>query len=233
VTGEGARLRAKLDLVLPELRGATALFMDHPGIADLYPEFLFSCFLTARGAVALMRAALAQCASEAAGDPVCAELAPYLESHVAEEAGHDEWFLEDLEALGWDREAILARIPGVTQASLLGAQYYWVLHQHPVAILGFLAALEGNPPTPALVADLMDRTGSGPQAFRTLLEHAVLDPRHGDEVFELLDRLALSAEHSTLVGLSALHAIHMESVLLLELVEAVRLARPGTPVPSR
>jgi hypothetical protein len=32
------------------------------------------------------------------------------------------------------------------------------------------------------------------------MEHAVIDTRHGDEVFRLVDELALSAPLSTLLG---------------------------------
>ena len=40
----------------------------------------------------------------------------------------------------------IARPPAPAVAALVGAQYYWVLHHHPVALLGYIGLLEGYPP---------------------------------------------------------------------------------------
>jgi heme oxygenase-like protein len=220
--GEAGRLREKLDFVLPELAGATAMFLAHPRIADLFPEFLFGCYCLARASVPLMEATRQSALSMAEHDDVCAALAPYLEEHIVEEKGHDEWFLDDLRVLGWDRATVLSRLPPTSLAVSVGAQYYWALHYHPVAILGFLTALEGNPPSRALIDQLIHRTGHDPEAFRTLIEHAELDPHHGEELNRLLDDLPLTMEQSTVIGLSALHTLHMEAVTLGEILDAFR-----------
>jgi len=89
-------------------------------------------------------------------------------------------------------------VPAV--AALVGAQYYWVLHHHPVALLGYIGLLEGFPPSPGMIEDLRARTGYPADAFRTLVAHAELDPRHGDELFELVDTLPLTPEQSAVVG---------------------------------
>jgi hypothetical protein len=91
----------------------------------------------------------------------------------------------------------------------VGAQYYWVLHYHPVALLGWIALLEGYPPTTDTIDQLMVRTGYGPEAFRTIAMHAELDVRHGAELFERLDRLALTPEQSTVIGLNAMSSVHL------------------------
>jgi hypothetical protein len=94
-TGEADRLRRKLDLVLPELVGVSREVMTHPRLADFYPEYLFTSHCIARASVPLMEAARDR-ALTMVGDPVSAALASYLEKHIVEEKGHDEWFLEDL-----------------------------------------------------------------------------------------------------------------------------------------
>ena len=116
-------------------------------------------------------------------------LADYLRHHITEETGEDEWLLQDLEAVGRDRAAVLAEPPSPVVAGLVGAQYYWVFHYDPIAFLGYLAALEGYPPSQALIDELMARTGYDEGAFRTILAHAERDPGHRDELLELLDRL--------------------------------------------
>jgi hypothetical protein len=142
-------------------------------------------------------------------DPVARELARYLEKHIADEA--DEDMMADLEVLGWTRSEILREMSQPAFASLVGAQYYWAQHCHPVAVLGYIQVLEGYPPSKAVVEELVLRTGLPRAAFGSLLQHAELDPRHRDELHELLDRLPLDAEQMALLGLSALHTVRMLS----------------------
>ena len=59
----------------------------------------------------------------------------------------------------------LKRIPPPSAAALAGAQYYWIRHVHPVAILGFIAVLEGTPPDVEFFENLADRIGLPRQAF--------------------------------------------------------------------
>jgi hypothetical protein len=85
---------------------------------------------------------------------------------------HDEWTLPDFESIGIDRAAVLASIPAGNVPALVGAQYYWILHHHPLAILGFLIMLESNAPTDDLVKDLHSRTGLPKTFFRSHQVHA-------------------------------------------------------------
>ena len=110
----------------------------------------------------LTEAALAR-ARELGDEP----LAAYLEEHVDEERGHDDTLLGDLELLGFPREAVLERMPSPRVAALVGSQYYWILHHHPVAFLGYVALMEGYPPTPDLITALIERTGHPRAAFTT------------------------------------------------------------------
>lgn len=208
-TTEGERLRSKIDLVFPEYVGAIRRLVTHPRIADLFPEYLFTLHCIMRAGVPLMEAALGKAQAAAGSDPVSATLATYLAKHIPEERGHDEWLMQDMEFLGQDRSTIMARPPLMAVASMIGAQYYWIFHYHPVALMGFLAPLETHPPTTELIEELITVTQLDPQAFRTLALHAELDPEHGDEINQLLDGLVLSPEQSTVLGLSAIYTTHM------------------------
>ncbi len=192
---------------------------------ELYPEFLFVSHCIIRASVPLMEAAGDQARIRASEDPVAAALAPYFESHAPEELHHDEWLLDDLEVIGGDRSAFLARPPSPTLAALVGSQYYWIFHHHPVALLGYIAAFEGYPPSVELIEELMARTGFERDAFRTLLKHAELDPGHAAELDELLDRLPLTDEHRAVMGLSAMHSTITYTRALDEMVEG--LGGPG------
>jgi hypothetical protein len=216
-TAESDRLRGKIELVLPDLIGASRRLILDPRIADLYPKYLFTLHCIIRASVPLMETARKRAGELAPNDPVGAALAPYLDEHILEERDHDEWLLEDLDVLGEDRSSILTRPPSPTVAAAVGAQYYWILHYHPVALLGYVAVLEGYPPSIELLDDLADRTGHSRTAFRTLIAHAELDPGHRHELDSLLDCLPVTQEQSTVMGLSALYSVRMLTRAIEEL----------------
>jgi pyrroloquinoline quinone (PQQ) biosynthesis protein C len=215
---EADRLRLKLELVTPELAGATIRLVDDPRVAQLYVDYLVACHGILRATIPLMQTAHREALSRE--DEASRQLTVYLEKHIKEEAGEDEWLLEDLEVLGVERSQVLTHIPSANVASLIGSQYYWVLHAHPVSILGFLAALEREPPSREFIDELIERTGHDATAFRTLIAHADRDPDHRDELDELLDRLQLTSEQWLLVSISALNSVHSLAGVLDELVEA-------------
>jgi Iron-containing redox enzyme len=201
------------------LLAAGRRFIEHPQITELYPAYLRTSHWIIRASIPLMETALERAQATAAEDPVAAGLAEYLDHHVDEELGHDEWLLEDLAVLGVPRADVLAEPPSAAVASLVGAPYYWILHYHPVAVLGYIALLEGYPPTIAEVDLLMKRTGYGRDAFRTLIRHAELDPLHRDDLDEAIDRLPLVPEHTAVIGICGLHTVEAFTRVLGELVE--------------
>jgi hypothetical protein len=224
VAGAGSEeLRRKIELLVPALMAVSKRHFEHPRIAAIYPEYLFCTYCIIRASVPLMEAAREQAETMAETDPVAAGLAAYLEQHIVEELHHDEWLLDDMEALRIDRSTVLARPPSPTVAALAGAQYYWIFHYHPVALLGYIALLEGYPPTAEVIDQLIARTGYSRDAFRTLIAHAELDPHHRDELDETLDSLPLMPEQSTVMGLSAMYSVHMAARAIDEIV--------GDPLP--
>jgi hypothetical protein len=220
------RLRAKLGFVVPGLIAASARLNDHPRIRELYPEYLVTSHGVIRASVPLMEAARDRARSMAGTDPVAAGLEAYLGAHIDEERGHDEWLIEDLAVLGWKRADVVGRVPSATVASVVGAQYYWILHHDPIAILGYIAVLEGYPPSKGLIETLIARTGYPRKAFRTMLAHGVLDPRHRDDLDAAIDALPLTPEHEALIGVSALWSARLLTRMLDELT-------PGGPARDR
>jgi hypothetical protein len=167
--------------------------------------------------VPLTEAGLAR-ARELRDDPLAVPLAAYLEEHVDEELGHDETLLGDLELLGLPRATVLDRMPSPAVAALVGSQYYWIHHHHPVAFLGFVALMEGYPPTPELIETLLARTGYPREAFTTYVEHAELDPGHRDHLDRTLDALPLDAAHEEAIGISAIATAALAATSLRELI---------------
>jgi hypothetical protein len=198
------RLRGKIDLVTPPFARACHDVFMHPRIAELWPEYLVTQHAIIRTTVPLMEAGRTQAEAVAGRDPVAAGVARYLDVHIEEERNHDEWLLEDLEVLGVTRDAALSRVPSHTVASLAGSQYYWILHYHPIALLGYFGFMEGFPPQPELISDLIHRSGLPKAAFRTFQLHGKLDPGHKDELDRTIDALPLTPNQENVLGLSAM-----------------------------
>jgi hypothetical protein len=211
------RLRYKAALALPKLTAINNSFWDHPRIAELYPEYLFTTHCMSRATVPLMEAALGRARELAAQDSVADKLTPYLAKHISEER-HAHWWLEDLEELGRERTAILRRQPPATVAAMVGSQYYWIFHHHPVALVGYMEIMEGYPLSIEHAEGLSVRTGYPRTAFRTMLRHAHLDLHHRKELREVIDDLPLSPEQEALVGLSALQTIALGGNAIREII---------------
>jgi hypothetical protein len=203
----GQLLKRKIALAGPLLRPATDALWGHSRLTELFPEFLVAIHGSVRATLPLMEAANQVALRNRGADPVSAALCEYLPQHIGEEQDHEEWLLQDLEALGLNRKDVLDRIPLPSVAAMVGAQYYWIFHVHPVALLGFFAVLEGHPPTLDHLDEIERRTGLTPDAFRMLRHHAELDVMHADDLFSLLDELPLSTRLVDLVGTSALHTM--------------------------
>ena len=197
-----SRLRRKLALAIGPFAQACTALVEDPRLAELWPEYLIVQHQIIRATVPLTEAA-AERARALDDDPVAPGLALYLDEHVDEERGHDDDLLADLESLGRDRETVLGRMPSPTVAALVGSQYYWIHHHHPIAFLGYVALMEGYPPTPELIETLAARSGHPREAFRTFAEHGDLDPGHRDHLDETLDSLPLTREQEAVMAISA------------------------------
>ncbi|MFC4031845.1 iron-containing redox enzyme family protein [Streptomyces polygonati] len=207
MTGRARALRLKTGAVLPALGRATARVWSGPEPAARYGEYLCLMHAVVRASVPLLTAAARRCAELGAADPVAGPLAAYLTAHAVEEREHDRWLLDDLRAIGRDPEEPLRRVPPPVVAELVGAQYYWLLHHHPVSLLGYVAVLEQQPGAPELPDRLARLTGLPPRGFGTLRAHVALDPGHRAELDAVIDGLPLSADHEALIAVSALHTV--------------------------
>ncbi|MEV7419448.1 iron-containing redox enzyme family protein [Streptomyces sp. NPDC089919] len=204
-------LRTKLAPTTTALRAATARLWRPDGLRERYPRYLAAMYPLVRASVPLLERAAERCAGLA--DPAARHLGAYYGRHAEEERDHDLWLLEDLAVAG----AGPAAVPHPVAVELAGAQYYRIEHEHPVALLGYIAVLEGNAPGPRLADRLAAATGLPDGAFRTLREHAELDGGHLDDLHRVLDELALPPERQRAVSVSALHTANLLTRLFLSL----------------
>jgi hypothetical protein len=140
------------------------------------PEFLRAnlCFLhgTMTASEGLLQAAIRKGEVD--------ELGLYFTRHLAEERGHLAMLEADLERLGVKR---ILKFP--LAAQLAGAQYYYIEHDHPAMLLGYMAALESNPPTLEQIDALESEHGPLP----CTRHHALHDPEHSRELRAQIERL--------------------------------------------
>ena len=170
-----------------------------------------------------MKAALDRALTLSNSDPLAARLAGSLSQHIPEETNHDDWLLDDLAVLGIDRTELLKRMPPPDVATLVGSQYYSIFHFHPVALLGYIAVLEGTPPDIEHVKSMATKSGVPIEAFSTMLKHSRLDPYHRDDLDRTLDGLPLTLGHSALLGVSAFHTVHWLSRVIEDAIRQSEL----------
>lgn len=200
------------------MTAACTALIEHPRLRELWPEYLVLQHQIIRATVPLTEAALERARELPEADPLREPLASYLDEHVDEELHHDDGLLDDLDSLGVSRADALGRFPSSKVATLVGAQYYWIHHHHPVAFLGYVALMEGYPPTPELLETLAARTGYPMEAFRTFAQHAELDPGHRDHLDRTLDALPLSDRDESAIVASAATTAALAAKALLEIL---------------
>lgn len=215
-------LRAKLQWMRRPLDAALEQLWAEPDQARAYSQFLIHLHHVIRASVPLMEAARRRSLERATSDPVCAGLAEYFAAHIDEERGHDDWALDDLDATGVGRAAALASVPPAQTAAVAGAQYYWIEHHHPVALLGYIFVLEDGPAdADRFLDELRVRSGFPESAFRTMRHHGRLDVGHRDELDRLVDRLPLERAHKDAIGISLAHT----AASLAECILAISTSR--------
>lgn len=213
-----AAVRAGLDIKRPIARRATSAWWLHPEVATRHAHLLRLDHAICRATVPLLRVATEEATRRAAADDSAARgLIEFLHHRVAQELHHDDWLLEDYAVLDRDPAEVLDQAPPPTVAGLVGAIYYWIVHVHPIAVLGHLGALHVVATSPAPPAELQRRTGHPAAAFRTLAHHVERAPHQADELWALLDRIPLDAVQLDLVLAAAHHTVDGYVAALREL----------------
>ncbi len=214
------RLCERIDLAMPTVHAVSNEIMNHPRFRALFPEFMVRVHWLIRFSSPLMEAAKAECERRAADDEVAAAMIPYLEEHIAEEDGHDELLLQDLESIGYSREEVLRRLPDPCVAGAQGAMHYWTVHHHPVAMFGSLVPSECYQTSMAAIDFMHKRSGYPRSAFRTIELHSELDQEHGAEALKFIDSLPLTDWHHEVLGVAALNFLAGTTQMYRELLDA-------------
>jgi pyrroloquinoline quinone (PQQ) biosynthesis protein C len=125
-------------------------------------------------------------------NPICAAAASrvsdeersiryFLYEHIHEESGHEEWVLNDLEAVGVLRETAPLTSPSVFVTALCGYNYWCADRRHPCSALGMMYSLEviasvyGGPFASAISESLLLENRRG---VSFISSHAEMDAQH-------------------------------------------------------
>ena len=103
-----------------------------------------------------------------------------LDEYIAEEAGHDEWILDDLRACGDDAEAVRHGQPRHATEVMVAYAYDGIARRNPLSFFGMVHVLEGTSVSLALMAaDAIQKPLQLPNAaFSYLRSHGTLDLQH-------------------------------------------------------
>jgi len=136
-------------------------------------------------------------------NPICAAAASrisddqrsiryFLYEHMKEEAGHEEWVLNDLEAVGVQRLIAQGEQPSHFTATLCGYNYWSADRRHPCSVLGMLYALEviasvyGGPFSSAMRESLLLQ---GDHGVSFISSHATMDTEHMVQLRHVLNTI--------------------------------------------
>lgn len=100
--------------------------------------------------------------------------------YIAEEAGHEQWILDDLRACGDDAYAARRAPPAPATELLVAYVYDYIARVSPAGMLGMVHVLEGTSSALATRAarSIAATLGLPPTAFSYLTSHGALDQEH-------------------------------------------------------
>ncbi len=124
-----------------------------------------------------------------------------LSEYIEEEAGHDEWILDDIAACGADAEAVRHGRPAAATELMVAYAYDGIARGNPLAFFGMVHVLEGSSVALALnAADAIQKPlGLPDSAFSYLRSHGTLDQEHTAHFALLMDAITDPADQEAIV----------------------------------
>ena len=159
-------------------------------------------------------------------NPVCAAAASrvpdaqrqvryYLYDHMHEESGHEQWVMNDLEAVGVGHAETQAHQPSVHTLALNGYNYWSADRRHPCAVLGMMYTLEviasvyGGTVSSAIRESLLLQ---GDRGVSFISSHATMDMDHMVTLRKLLNTVDDDAARAAIVESTLLNFHHITRV---------------------
>ena len=124
-----------------------------------------------------------------------------LDEYVDEEAGHDEWILNDIAACGADADAVRDGAPGHATEVMVAYAYDTIARRNPLGFFGMVHVLEGTSVSLALMAAdaIQAPLGLPDAAFSYLRSHGTLDQQHTAHFELLMDQVDDARDQADIV----------------------------------
>ena len=136
-------------------------------------------------------------------NPVCAAAASrvpdklrqvryFLYEHIHEESGHEQWVMNDLEAVGVSQSTIHAHQPSLNTLALTGYNYWAADRRDPCSVLGMMYTLEviasvyGGTFAEAIRGSLLLE---GERGISFISSHATMDTEHMAQLRTVLNTI--------------------------------------------
>jgi pyrroloquinoline quinone (PQQ) biosynthesis protein C len=146
-------------------------------------------------------------------NPVCAAAASrvadaqrqvryFLYQHMHEESGHEQWVMNDLEAVGVRETTLRAYPPSVHVQALSGYNYWAADRRHPCSVLGMMYTLEviasvyGGTFSAAIKESLLLE---GERGISFISSHAEMDAEHMAHLRQVLNTVTDEAARESIV----------------------------------
>jgi len=169
--------------LLTQTNESKAYFLSAPIINDVmnqnftletYISFLNQAFHHVRFTATLLEFA----ANNLTDDQLWAK--PVLEEYIAEEQGHEEWILNDIEACGFDRLEYATGPAPYNSEILISYLFDYINRKNALGIFGMVLVFEGTSASlaPAVAAIVQDKLALPDKAMSYLTTHGELDQDH-------------------------------------------------------
>jgi pyrroloquinoline quinone (PQQ) biosynthesis protein C len=141
---------------------------------DQYKEFLTQAYHHVKYTVPLLMA----CGSLLSEEYEWLRVA--IGEYIEEEMGHQEWVLNDIYALGGDKEAIRVSRPNIETEVMVSYAWDTIHRVNPIGFFGMVFVLEGTSIALATQAaeSIKKKNNLGNEAFSYLNSHGSLDIEH-------------------------------------------------------
>jgi heme oxygenase len=139
------------------------------------------------------------------------DLRYFLYQHMQEESGHELWVLNDLEAVGVARPAVVTHGAGFYTLGMTGFNYWSAEHRNPASVMGMLYALEvvasvyGGTFSAAIRESLLLDGDSG---VSFISSHQSMDSQHIADLREVVNKVRDEAALDAMVESARMNFHH-------------------------
>jgi pyrroloquinoline quinone (PQQ) biosynthesis protein C len=127
-------------------------------------------------------------------------------NYIVEEIGHEQWILDDIEALGYKRSTFADGEPPATSEVMVAYLYDYIQRLNPMGIFGMVLVLEGTSSGLAsTVAMLVQANLALPDAAMTYLTtHGELDQAHMTFFEATMNKVTDPADQAAIIHVASM-----------------------------